>query len=299
MEDSKPVSTPGTSEEKVGTQGEDEEKEMKKADATRYRRATARINYLAQDRPDLSFAAKELSRSMAKPNEADTVRLKRTLRYLKGTPRMGIMYKWQLPDAPIKIFTDSDWAGCQKTRRSTSGGMAMKGGHLLTHWASTQTSVALSSGEAELNGAVKAGSEALGIMNLHDEMGLKVAAEILTDSSAANGIVHRVGCGKVKHLEARQLWIQEAVQSKKMKVTKVPRKLNPSDCLTHHYLAHEGSSHFSSVGLRKIECGLAVQYASSLRRIVPPSLSQSVSPRGGVGNPRVSYWEYSPFRSCV
>ena len=78
----------------------------------------------------------------------------------------------------------------------------MKGDHMLTHWASTQASVAISSGEAELNGTVKAGSEALGIMNLHDELGLKVTTEILMDSSAANGIAHRAGCGKAKHLEA-------------------------------------------------------------------------------------------------
>ena len=43
---------------------------------------------------------------------------------------------------------DSDWAGCVGTRRSTSGGVMKLGMHTVKTWASTQASVALSSGEA-------------------------------------------------------------------------------------------------------------------------------------------------------
>jgi hypothetical protein len=55
-------------------------------DAWKYRRGTARINYVAQDRPDLGVAAKMLSQSMADPQKGDEVPLKRVIRYLESFP---------------------------------------------------------------------------------------------------------------------------------------------------------------------------------------------------------------------
>ena len=52
----------------------------------------ARANYLAQDRSDIGFAVKELSRSMAKPTECDMAKLKRLGRYLKGCPRAVLIF---------------------------------------------------------------------------------------------------------------------------------------------------------------------------------------------------------------
>ena len=42
-----------------------------------------------------------------------------------------------------------------------------------------------------------------------DEFCITCKIEISTDSSAAKGIMTRRGCGKVKHIQAKQLWIQE------------------------------------------------------------------------------------------
>ena len=145
---------------------------------------------------------------------------------------------------------DSDWAGCTRTRKSTSGGVIFSGRHTLTHWSSTQTVVSLSSAEAELNAAVKMISEALGVRNLYNETGMQKNIVVKTDSSACNGILHREGCGKVKHLENRQLWTQSHIASKSVDVHKIPRELNASDCLTHHWNGAEGLKHFSTIGLR-------------------------------------------------
>jgi len=62
-------------------------------------------------------------------------------------------------------------------------------------------------------------------------------------------IVSRVGCGKVKHLEARQLWIQEAVRRKVLVVKKVGREINIADALTHHWASADGLKHFTKAGL--------------------------------------------------
>ena len=118
------------------------------------------------------------------------------------------------------------------------------------HWSSTQTTIALSSGEAELNAMVKAGIETIGAVDLCSDIGLEVAGQVRSDSSAAKGISGRDGCGKLKHLEVKQLWIQQAVNDKKVNVKKVPRAENPSDALTHHWLGVEGAKHFPKIGLR-------------------------------------------------
>ena len=67
------LSTPGCDEDKR-QEGRDEELDGRSA--TKFRRAAAMLNYMSQDRPDLSFASKEVSRGMAKPTAKDVVKLK-------------------------------------------------------------------------------------------------------------------------------------------------------------------------------------------------------------------------------
>eukprot|EP00974_Lingulodinium_polyedra_P082078 7946493-Lingulodinium_polyedra.AAC.1 len=59
-------------------------------------------------------------------------------------------FQWQTPVKALLVMTDSDWAGCARTRKSTSGGVVMRGRHLIKHWSGTQSTAALSSAEAEL-----------------------------------------------------------------------------------------------------------------------------------------------------
>ena len=159
------------------------------------------------------------------------------------------MFKWQPVYSKLVTYSDSDWAGCVKTRRSTSGGMVLRGSHLLAHWSSTQSTVALSSAEAELNALIKGASESLGLLNMLKAMGKDFQCQIFTDSSAAKGIIYRLGCGKVKHLEARQLWLQEVVRRKTLQVTKIGRNDNCSDAMTHHWSSVDGYRHFAMAGL--------------------------------------------------
>ena len=63
---------------------------------------------------------------------------------------------------------------------------------------------------------------------------------IKTDASAVRGVVQRQGAGKVKHLEVRQLWIQEREANGQLQVVKVPRAVNWSDLMTHHWSESEG-----------------------------------------------------------
>ena len=109
----------------------------------------------------------------------------------------------------------------------------MWGRHLLAHWSRTQTCVALSSGEAELNAMLKCACEGLNIKHLLEEVGVRAGLHLKGDSSASHGTLQRRGTGRIKHLETRQLWLQEKVQDGGVTIEKVPRERNWADVLTH------------------------------------------------------------------
>ena len=128
---------------------EEKSKELVGVEATRFRAVAARANYLSADRPDIQYAVKEICRRMSKPVEGDWQKLVRLGRCLRGCPRCVLAYGWQEgPQAPFG-YSDSDWAGCKKTGKSTSGGLVLLGFHLIKSWSSTQATVAMSVGEAE------------------------------------------------------------------------------------------------------------------------------------------------------
>ena len=84
---------------------------MNKSDASRFRRAAAKINYLSQDRLDITFASKEISRHMSSPKVGDEALVKRVVRYLKQHPRLAVSYPWQDECTEVTVYTDSDWGG--------------------------------------------------------------------------------------------------------------------------------------------------------------------------------------------
>ena len=156
--------------------------------ASIYRALSARCNYLAQDRPDLAYAAKELCRDFSVPTLLSLERLKRMVRYIRGAPRLVYLFAWQDIPKFLTINVDTDFAGCRVTRRSTSGGVAMRGTHCLRHWSSTQSTVALSSGEAELGGIAKGLSQGIGLRSMGADLGISLSLELCTDATAAMGM---------------------------------------------------------------------------------------------------------------
>ena len=111
----------------------------------------------------------------------------------------------------------------------------MLGGHCLKTWSTTQAVVATSSGEAEFYAVVKGASMLLGMRALAGDLGLRfTSGDIKTDSSAAVGISHRTGLGKVRHLDVQLLWIQDRIKHGDFTLTKVPGSTNRADLLTKH-----------------------------------------------------------------
>jgi hypothetical protein len=251
--DLKSLTTPGTKGKAEKEEEEEEgsaEEELTAQEVSAYRSGAARANYLSLDRPDIAYATKELCRRMSCPTRKDLEPLVRVARYLKGAPRVAYRFAWQ-PECGLQTFVDTDFAGCLVTRRSTSGGCAMRGTHLIKHWSVTQKAVTLSSGEAELCGIVKGTAEALGIQSLGRDLGVEMCVSIHTDSSAAAGICRRSGIGRVRHLAVGQLWVQEGLRRGDFKLFKIPGTENPADLLTKHLAREAVDAHLKRIALER------------------------------------------------
>ncbi|GKD56184.1 retrovirus-related pol polyprotein from transposon TNT 1-94 [Tanacetum coccineum] len=138
-----PVDTPMVEKSKL-----DEDKEGKAVDPSHYRGMIGTLLYLTASRPDLQFAICMCARYQARPTEKHLHVVKRIFRYLRGTINWGL---WYLKDSSIALtaFADANHAGCQDTRRSTSGSMQFLGDRLISWSSKRQKSDVISSTEAE------------------------------------------------------------------------------------------------------------------------------------------------------
>ncbi|GJU87239.1 retrovirus-related pol polyprotein from transposon TNT 1-94 [Tanacetum coccineum] len=99
-------------------------------------------------RPDLVFAVCMCARYQSKPTKKHLEAVKRVFRYLQGTINMGLWYPKDTAMA-LTAYADADHAGCQDTRRSTSGSAQFLGDKLVSWSSKKQTSTSISSIEAE------------------------------------------------------------------------------------------------------------------------------------------------------
>ena len=110
----------------------------------------------------------------------------------------------------------------------------MFGSHCIKTYSQTQETIVLSSGESEFYGFVKAAAMGLGMKGLMEDLGVEVDVQVNTDSSAAKSITARKGAGRVRHIEVRELWVQDQVAKGELKIVTVNGEDNVADGLTKH-----------------------------------------------------------------
>ena len=212
----------------------------------KFRSAVGKLLWMAQLRDDLKYPVKELSRSLVNPQDQDVKNLVHLLKYVNQTRDFVFVMEPQLPvrnqdgKFPVQIssYSDSDWAGCQKSRRSTSGSLISVFNINLQSTSRTQASIAHSSAESELYAMTQASVESLAIKNFIQEfnsaiLSPSVSIVIHTDSSAGKSMASRLGISRrSKHIELKYLWIQDEIKEGKLELKKVGTHFNPSDILT-------------------------------------------------------------------
>ena len=219
-----------------------------------FRSVRMRASYLALDRPDIQFAAKEAARGMSAPLVRHQEMLKRLGRYLLGAPMMVWCWRNQRWPGLVVSHSDTDWAGCLVTRKSTSGTAITWGTHTWLTLSSTQVPISLSSTEAELYGVVKASSRGLGIVSIAKDLGFAshgpTCLDVNTDSSGAKGVCVRRGAGKLRHVDTGAFWIQDVVAKKRLRLNKVPGKTNVADIFTKAIDAQSLIKHLKTLRMR-------------------------------------------------
>ena len=228
----KGLSSPGVDDDDKPEAGDEDL--LTGADVTLFRGLAARCSYLSMDRADIQFGAKEICREMSKPNRGSLRRLTRLARYLISRPRLVLNFRYQDWPSKLVINVDADWAGCRRTRKSTSGGSAKWGRHVIKTWSKTQNRVAKSSAETELYGCIRGSCEGMGLQSLFRDFGTKVDILVLLDANAARGIIERKGLCKVRHIDTDHLWLQQAQARRILPLQKVLGTSNVADLMAKH-----------------------------------------------------------------
>ncbi|GJW03248.1 putative ribonuclease H-like domain-containing protein [Tanacetum coccineum] len=155
----KPASTPIEAHKSLGKDEEGEE-----VDVHLYRSMIGCLMYLTASRPDIMFAVCLCARFQVTPKVSHLHAVKRIFRYLKHQPKLGL---WYPKDSPfhLEAFSDSDYAGDNHDRRSTSGGCQYLGRRLVSWQCKKQTIVAISSTEAEYVAAASCCAQVLWMQN--------------------------------------------------------------------------------------------------------------------------------------
>ena len=223
-------------------------KPLDKDRASIFRSATMRASCLAINRVDLQQSSKEIARFMAEPNEGAWSMLKRMVRYLVGHARLVQVISEQRFVKSPRADTDSDYAGCVLTRKSTTGVHLFHGVNLLKAGSWTQGTRALSVAESEFYAGVKGGSILLGAKSMAMDFGDSVKTSVLgTDSSAAKSIMERRGAGRIRHLHCPLLWLQERVDRGEIRTEKRRGEDNTSDICTKAVSSQTLSKHLKTV----------------------------------------------------
>ncbi|GJR63853.1 retrovirus-related pol polyprotein from transposon TNT 1-94 [Tanacetum coccineum] len=180
----KPASTPIEAHKSLG-----KDEEGKNVDVHLYRSMIGCLMYLTASRPDIMFAVCLCARFQVTPKVSHMHAVKRIFRYLKHQPKLGL---WYPKDSPfhLEAFSDSDYAGDNHDRRSTSGGCQYLGRRLVSWQCKKQTIVAISSTEAEY-----------------------VAA---ASCCAQNPVLH----SKTKHIQIRHHFIRDCYEQRLINVVK-------------------------------------------------------------------------------
>ena len=240
----------------------DDTNSLNPANHSRYRRAVGMLQWIVPTRPDMAFATKERASALASPTNADMTALRHLVRYYRTTSDLELRIqpktRTRVPEGEpellsVEAYSDSDWAGCRDTRRSTSGGIIYFEGAVLAFWSRTQTTIALSICEAELYAINMATIEALNVKSTIEELikNCKTNSTVYTDSSSAKSITSRRGVTrKTKHIELRQLFVQELVANGTLQVTKVGTLSNPADIFTKFVSSETIQRQLHAVGLR-------------------------------------------------
>ncbi|KAE8681352.1 Ubiquitin carboxyl-terminal hydrolase family protein [Hibiscus syriacus] len=185
---------------------------------TLYKQIVGSLMYLTTTRPDITYVVNAICKFMERPKEMHLQPTKRILRYLQGTIDYGILYK-KGEKSNLIGFTDSDYAGDQDDRKSTSGYVFMLGSGAVSWSSRKQLIVTLSTTEAELVAASACVCQAIWMRKFLEEAHFKQKGPTIiycenssTIKLSKNPILH----GQSKYIDVQYHFLRDRVNYKEI-----------------------------------------------------------------------------------
>jgi hypothetical protein len=203
-------------------------------DAILYRQIIGSLMYLTNTRPDICFAVNTLSQFLVEPRRVHLVAAKHVMRYLEGTIDYDLSYDRD-HDFTLSGYTDADWAGSVSDRKSTSGCCFSLGSAMISWQSRKQSSIALSTAEAEYIATCSASCEAIWLRKLLTslfDLEMRATLILCDNQSCIKMTENHVFHDRSKHIEIRYHYIRDMVQRGALKLQYISTDEQVADVLT-------------------------------------------------------------------
>ncbi|KAK7276201.1 hypothetical protein RIF29_17337 [Crotalaria pallida] len=254
MKDCKPGDTPIAKGDKFSlNQCPKNDFEMKEMEKIPYASAVGSLMYAQVcTRPDIAYIVGVLGRYLSNPGMDHWIAAKRVMRYLQRTKNYMLTYR-RSDQLEIIGYSDSDFAGCQDSRRSTSGYVYLLSGGAISWKSEKQRLIASSTMAAEYIACYEASNHCIWLRNFVTGLrildGIERPLKLFCDNkSAVLYSNNNRSSSKSKHIDIKFLIVKERVRSGQIAIEHIGTNSMVADLLTkglppkvfHEHIAHMG-----------------------------------------------------------
>lgn len=261
MQECKPGDTPVAKGDKFSlSQCPKNDHEVKEIQKIPYASAVGSLMYAQVcTRPDIAYIVGMLGRYLSNPGMDHWKAAKRVMRYLNRTKHYMLTYR-RSDQLEIVGYSDSDFAGCQDSRRSTSGYIYLLAGGAISWRSAKQTLIASSTMAAEFIACYEASNHGMWLRNFVTGLrileGIERPLKLFCDNkSAVMYSNNNRSSSESKHIDIKFLVVKERVQSGQMSLEHIGTNSMIADPLTkglppkvfHEHTAHMGVAFFDDM----------------------------------------------------
>jgi len=213
------------------------ESDTPRANETLYRELTGSLNHLAIcTRPDTSLSISKMSQFNQDPTVTHHNAARQILKYAKTTKHYSIKYGGIKKTLRIDSYADADWGSNLVDRKSTTGYIFMMNGGPISWTSRKQSTVALSTMEAEYMALSDAARELLAHLTFFRTVSVELSPPspvLYTDNKAAESIAkHEPEYQRSKHIDIRYHFLRDHYEKETFNIQHVPGTEQIADILT-------------------------------------------------------------------
>jgi hypothetical protein len=203
-------------------------------DATLYRQIIGSLMYLTNTRPDICFTMNTLSQFLVEPKRVHLVAAKHAMRYLKGTMDYGLSYDGD-HDFTLSGYIDANWVGSVADIKGTFRCCFSLGSAMISWQSRKQSSISLSTAEAEYIAACSTSCEAIWLRKLLTglfDLKMRATMFLCDNHSCIKMTENPVFHDRSKHIKICYHFIRDMVQRGALNLQYISTDEHVADVLT-------------------------------------------------------------------